>query len=140
MILLDTNVVSEPLKPRPATAVLHWLNAQTPEDLYLPSIVAAELYFGWAILPEGRRKRVGGDLIDRVVAQFTGRVVNFDLKAAVAYGRVMAEARAAGAGVSFLDGQIAAIARAQGAALATRNVKHFEYAGILILNPWNGAQ
>ncbi len=140
MILLDTNVVSEPLKPRPAPAVLHWLNAQAPRDLYLPSIVAAELYFGWTTLPEGRRKRVGGDLVDRVVAQFAGRVVDFDLKAAVAYGRVMAEARAAGAGLSFLDGQIAAIAWARGAALATRNVKHFEHVGIPILNPWNGGQ
>ena len=61
----------------------HWLNAQAPEDLYLPTIAAAELYYGWSILPAGRRKRLSGDLIDRVVGQFEGRIVPFDLMAAV---------------------------------------------------------
>lgn len=140
MILLDTNVVSEPLKPSPDPAVVRWLNTQTPEDLYLPAIVAAELYYGWSILPDGRRKRVGGDLIDRVVGQFEGRVVPFDLTAAVEYGRLMATARSAGVGLPILDGQIAAIARARGAALATRNVRHFEQTGIPLLNPWDGAR
>ncbi len=136
MILLDTNVVSEPLKPSPDPAVVQWLNTQAAEDLYLPAIVAAELYYGWSILPDGRRKRVGGDLIDRVVSQFEGHVVPFDLTAAVEYGRLMATARSAGVGLPILDGQIAAIARARGAALATRNVKHFEQTGIPLLNPW----
>ncbi len=136
MILLDTNVVSEPLKPSPDPAVVQWLNTQATEDLYLPAIVAAELYYGWSILPDGRRKRVSGDLVDRVVSQFEGRVVPFDLAAAVEYGRLMATARSAGVGLPILDGQIAAIARAQGAALATRNVKHFEQTGIPLRNPW----
>ena len=136
MILLDTNVVSEPLKPSPDPSVVQWLNTQAAEDLYLPAIVAAELYYGWSILPDGRRKRVSGDLIDRVVSQFEGRVVPFDLTAAVEYGRLMATARSAGVGLPILDGQIAAIASAQGAALATRNVKHFEQTGIPLLNPW----
>lgn len=140
MILLDTNVVSEPLKPRPDPAVVQWLNAQAPEDLYLPAIVAAELYYGWSILPDGRRKRVSGNLVDRVVSQFEGRVVPFDLAAAAEYGRLMATARSAGVGLPILDGQIAAIARAQGAALATRNVKHFEQTGIPRLNPWEGTR
>ncbi len=140
MILLDTNVVSEPLKPRPDPAVVQWLNAQAPEDLYLPAIVAAELYYGWSILPGGRRKRVSGNLVDRVVSQFEGRVVPFDLAAAVEYGRLMATARSAGVGLPIFDGQIAAIARAQGAALATRNVKHFEQTDIPLLNPWEGAR
>ena len=113
MILLDTNVVSEPLKPSPDPAVVQWLNTQAAEDLYLPAIVAAELYYGWSILPDGRRKRVSGE-----------------------YGRLMATARSAGVGLPILDGQIAAIASAQGAALATRNVKHFEQTGIPLLNPW----
>ena len=138
MILLDTNVVSEPLKPSPDPAVVQWLYIQAPEDLYLPAIVAAELYYGWSILPDGRRKRVSGDLVDRVVSQFEGRVVPFDLAAAVEYGRLMATARSAGVGLPILDGQIAAIARAQGAALATRNVKHFGQTGIPLLNPWEG--
>ena len=119
---------------------MQWLNAQAPEDLYLPAIVAAEFYYGWSILPDGRRKRVSGDLVDRVVSQFEGRVVPFDLAAAVEYGRLMATARSAGVGLPILDGQIAAIARAQGAALATRNVKHFEQTGIPLLNPWEGTR
>ena len=140
MILLDTNVVSEPLKPSPDPAVVQWLNAQATENLYLPAIVAAELYYGWSILPDGRRKRVSGDLVDRVVSQFEGRVIPFDLAAAVEYGRLMAAARSAGVGLPILDGQIAAIARAQGADLATRNVKHFEQTGIPLLNPWEGTR
>ena len=140
MILLDTNVVSEPLKPGPDPAVVQWLNTQAPEDLYLPAIVVAELYYGWSILPDGRRKRVSGDLIGRVVSQFEGRVVPFDLTAAVEYGRLMATARSAGVGLPILDGQIAAIARARGAALATRNVKHFEQTGIPLFNPWEGTR
>ena len=140
MILLDTNVVSEPLKPSPEPAVVQWLNAQATENLYLPAIVAAELYYGWSILPDGRRKRVSGDLVDRVVSQFEGRVIPFDLAAAVEYGRLMAAARSAGVGLPILDGQIAAIARAQGADLATRNVKHFEQTGIPLLNPWEGTR
>ena len=138
MILLDTNVISEPLKPGPDPAVVAWLNAHRPEKLFLPAIVAAELYYGWSILPEGRRKRLSENLVDQVIGQFAGRVVPFDLSAATEYGRLMAAARAAGASLPILDGQIAAIARANGAALATRNVGHFEQTGIRLLNPWEG--
>lgn len=136
MILLDTNVVSEPLKPQPDLAVVRWLNDQSPEELYLPSIVAAELYYGWSILPDGRRKQVRGDLIDRTVEQFAGRIVPFDLDAAIEYGGLMAAARATGRALPILDGQIAAIARARSARLATRNVRHFEPIGLTVVNPW----
>lgn len=140
MILLDTNVVSEPLKPHPEPAVVRWLNAQAADDLYLPAIVAAELYYGWSILPDGRRKGIRGDLIDRTIERFEGRIVPFDLDAAVQYGRLMAAARAAGATMPALDGQIAAIASAQGATLATRNTKHFEHTEVPVINPWAGGQ
>ncbi len=140
MILLDTNVVSEPLQPRPNPAVVQWLNTRAPVELYLPAIVAAELYYGWSTLPNGRRKPAGNDLIDRIIGQFEGRVIPFDLAAAVEYGRLMATARAGGASLPVLDGQIAAIALARGAAVATRNVKHFEPTGIRLLNPWDGAE
>jgi predicted nucleic acid-binding protein len=136
VILLDTNVVSEPLKPRPQPAVLRWLNEQVPELLYLPAIVAAELYYGWSIMPDGRRKGLRRDLIDETLAQFEGRIVPFDLDAAVAYGQLMAATRAAGSALPVLDGQIAAIAVAHGASLATRNVRHFEATGIALVNPW----
>ena len=139
MILLDTNVVSEPLKPQPDPAVVQWMNAQATRELFLPAIVAAELHYGWAILPEGRRRTMTGDLIERVVAQFGDRVLTFDLAAAAEYGRIMAAARAAGVGMSVLDGQIAAIARAHQAILATRNVRHFERTGVALVNPWDFA-
>ncbi len=137
MILLDTNVISEPLKPTPDPAVVRWLNAQPPADVYLPAIVAAELYFGWSILPAGRRRKLREDLIEQAVGQFEGRIVPFDLAAAVAYGRLMATARARGAGLPILDRQIAAIALAHRATLATRNVRHFETTGIAIVDPWD---
>lgn len=137
MILLDTNVVSEPLNPRPDPGVIRWLNDQPPADVYLPAVVAAELYFGWAILPAGRRRKLRKDLIEQAVGQFDGRIVPFDLEAAVEYGRLMATARARGAGLPILDGQIAAIALAHRATLATRNVRHFATTGIAIVNPWD---
>ncbi len=137
MILLDTNVVSEPLRPQPDPTVVAWLNAQAPANLYLPAIVAAELYFGWSVLPAGRRKALRRDLIERTVEQFEGRILPFDLSAAVEYGRLMAAARAAGAGLPVLDGQIAAIACAQDATVSTRNVKHFEPTGVSVINPWD---
>lgn len=137
MILLDTNVVSEPLKPSPDTVVVRWLNAQPPADVYLPAVVVAELYFGWAILHAGRRRKLRRDLIEQAVGQFEGRIIPFDLDAAVEYGRLMATARAHGVGLPILDGQIAAIALAHRATLATRNVRHFETTGIAIVNPWD---
>lgn len=136
MILLDTDVVSEPLKPHPDQAVVRWLNDQAPEDLYLPAIVAAELYYGWHVLPRGRRRRLHEDLIARTVSQFETRIVPFDLDAAMEYGHLMATARASGATLPVLDGQIAAIARSRDAMLATRNVRHFQITGIVVVNPW----
>lgn len=137
MILLDTNVVLEPLKPRPDPAVVRWLNAQRPDQLYLPSIVVAELCYGLAVLPSGRRKDGKRAAVEQAVARFADRILAFDLAAAAEYGAVMAAARAAGTPLPVLDGQIAAIARVHGGHLATRNVKHFEPAGIPLVDPWH---
>ncbi|MDI1247043.1 MAG: type II toxin-antitoxin system VapC family toxin [Rhodoferax sp.] len=137
MIILDTNVVSEPLKPQPDPAVLQWLNAQLPETLYLTTITVAELLAGADKLPAGRRKAELHDaLIERILPLFDGRVLSFDLAAARTFAKVSTRSRAAGCPISFADGAIAAIACAQGFILATRNVKDFSDTGIELINPW----
>ncbi len=138
MIILDTNVVSEPLKPAPSPAVLDWLDRQAPETLYLAAVSLAELLAGIEALPQGRRRL---DLEQAVMRQITplfeGRILSFDTKAAEAFGKINAGAKAAGNTMGFADGAIAAIAAAQGFALATRNVRDFRGAGVELINPWD---
>jgi predicted nucleic acid-binding protein len=140
MIVIDTNVVSELMRPAPAQAVLDWFGGQDPSVLYLSAVSEAELRRGVAILPEGRRRDALHEAIDAMVTEdFTGRVLAFDGAAAVTFATVFAERRAAGRPISFPDCQIAAIARAHGAAVATRNTGDFEECGIAVLNPWGEA-
>lgn len=140
MILLDTNVVSEPLKPRPDPAVLAWLDAQAPQTLWLGSIVLAELLAGVAALPAGRRRTALAEAVERqVLPLFEGRVLPFDAAAARAFAAVQAGATAAGNPISFADAAMAAIAAAQGFALATRNVRDFKGTGVSLIDPWGDA-
>lgn len=137
MIVLDTSVISEPLKLRPDPGVLAWLDAQAPETLCLTTINLAELLAGVEALPAGRRrKRLADALTQQVLPLFEGRVFGFDVRAAHAFSRVQASARAAGKPISFADGAIAAIAAAQGCLIATRNVHDFMGAGVGIVDPW----
>ncbi|MFZ4479772.1 MAG: type II toxin-antitoxin system VapC family toxin [Rhodoferax sp.] len=139
MIILDTNVVSEPLKQEPVRTVLEWLDAQAPETLFLTSITLAELYAGIESMPTGRRKtELSLALLDRVVPLFEGRILVFDSKAAQAFARVNAKAQSAGNPIGFADGAIAAIAAANSFCVATRNVKDFKGTGVEIINPWDG--
>ena len=138
MIILDTNVVSEPLKPAPSQAVLDWLDRQVPETLYLTAVSLAELLAGIAALPQGRRRLELEQAITRqIMPLFEGRILSFDAKSAEAFGKVRAGAQAVGNTIGFADGAIAAIAVAQGFALATRNVRDFRGAGIGLINPWD---
>lgn len=140
MIILDTNVVSEPLKPAPDAAVLAWLDAQACATLYLTSITLAELLAGVAALPAGRRRnKLARALGDEVLPLFEGRVLAFDARAAHAFAQMHAGARAAGNPISFADGAIAAIAAAQGFALATRNGNDFKGTGVDLIDPWAAA-
>ncbi|UWQ19782.1 type II toxin-antitoxin system VapC family toxin [Jannaschia sp. M317] len=140
MIVIDTNVVSELMRPAPARVVLEWFEGQDPSSLYLSAISEAELRRGVAILPEGRRRDALRGAIDAMVAEdFAGRVLPFDGAAAVAFATVFAERRAAGRPISFPDCQIAATARAHGAMVATRNTRDFGGCGIEVVNPWEGA-
>ena len=137
MIILDTNVVSEPLKARPEPSVLAWLDAQAPTPLYMTSITLAELLAGVAALPAGRRRnKLRQALTDQVMPLFEGRVLAFDAQAAHAYAQVHAGAQAAGNPISFADGAIAAIAAAHGFAVATRNVRDFKGTGVEVVDPW----
>lgn len=137
MIILDTNVVSEPLRPAPDAAVLAWLDAQASATLCLTSITLAELMAGVAALPAGRRRnRLAQALTDEVMPLFEGRVLAFDARAAHACARVQAGAHAAGNPIGFADAAIAAIAVAHGFALATRNGRDFKGTGVELIDPW----
>lgn len=138
MILLDTNVISEPLRKKPEPRVVAWIDAQPLETLYLSAVTVAELRFGAASLPSGKRRDgLQESLETRVLPLFAGRVLSFDLAASQAYADLMAGARSAGIPPSTGDGLIAAIAMANGMTVATRDIAPFEAAGIPVINPWN---
>ena len=138
MILLDTNVVSEPTRPAPNPSVITWLDAQISEDVYLSTITEAELRFGVAILPPGRRReRLASEIENMLREDFKRRILSFDSKAARVYAEIAASRRAIGKPISYADCQLAAIARCHGAAIATRNIEDFEHCGIEVINPWS---
>jgi toxin FitB len=139
MILLDTNVVSEPLRPTPDLRVIAWIDAQPLETLFLSAITVAELRAGVAQLPAGKRRTALQDSLEtRVLPLFVGRVLPFDLGCTRAYAELMAKARAVGLAIASADGYIAAIAAANGMAVATRDTGPFEAAGAAVFNPWLG--
>ena len=137
MILLDTNVVSEPLRPAPDARVIEWIDAQPLETLFLSAITVAELRAGVALLPAGKRRSgLSQNLEKRVLPLFSGRVFAFDLSCTQPYADLMTRARTAGLAVSTADGCIAAIALANGLTVATRDTRAFEAAGVAVVDPW----
>ena len=136
MILLDTNVVSEAIRPEPFPMVLSWLDAQSHGTLFLSSITVAELLFGIGALPEGRRKDMLTDRIGGLLDQFAGRVLSFDTTAAQCFADLAVKARQDGRGFPVPDGYIAAIAAAQGFAVASRDNRAFMAAGLTVIDPW----
>jgi predicted nucleic acid-binding protein len=137
MILLDTNVVSEPLRPAPDARVIAWIDAQPLETLYLSAITVAELRAGVALLPAGKRRTgLMDNLEKRVLPLFAGRVLPFDLSCTPVYAALMAKARAAGQAIATADGCIAAIAATHHFAVATRDTGPFVAAGTNVVNPW----
>jgi predicted nucleic acid-binding protein len=137
MIVLDTNVVSEAMKPEPHQTVRAWLNDQVAETLYLSSVTLAELLYGIASLPDGRRKHGLAVVFDEVVGLFGDRILVFDAPAARHYAELAVKARSAGKGFPTPDGYIAAIAASKGFAVATRDTSPFEAAGLAVINPWD---
>ena len=139
MIILDTNIVSELLRPEPEPRVEAWLAAQEGAQVYLTAVSEAELRLGVAILPEGQRRDTLAKAVDGILREdFRDRILPFDSAAARAYAVIGAERGAAGRPISQFDCQIAAIGRAHGGTVATRNAKDFESCGIEVIDPWRG--
>ena len=140
MIVLDTNVLSELMRPAPSPQVLAWLDAQTPDTLWLTSVSVAELLFGIARLPDGARKQAFAQAaLGMLEEDFANRVLGFDLEAASIFANLAAASERAGRPMGLADGQIAAICLAHNASLATRNVRDFSQLGLQLVNPWDEA-
>lgn len=137
MIVLDTNVLSESWRPRPSPTVVAWMRVQPAAALFTTVITEAELLYGAALLPSGRRRHSLETEIGRTFSEdFAGRVLPFDSAAAREYARIMSGRRSAGRPISQADAQIAAIVCSRGAALATRNVADFADCGLDVISPW----
>ena len=139
MILLDTNVISEAMKPEPDSSVRDWLDAQAAETLFLSSVTIAELMFGIGAMPKGKRKDRLAASLEGVLALFADRVLPFDVEAARRYAGLAVQARAAGKGFPTPDGYIAAIAATHGFAVASRDTSPFKVAGLSVIDPWVSA-
>jgi predicted nucleic acid-binding protein len=136
VILLDTNIVSELMRPEPASQVASWVRSRDRRELFTSSITLAEVRYGLARLPDGRRKQVLVDAADDVFRAFSDQVLPVDIAAAEHYAIIASGRERAGKPISGFDALIAAICRSRGAALATRNVTDFADTGIDIVDPW----
>lgn len=140
MILLDTNVISEPQRQAPNARVLAWLDAQALETLYLSAITVAELRGGIALMPVGKRRgKLHENLEKRLLPMFANRVLAFDMACTRACAELLAKSRAAGLAVETADAFIAAVALANEFTVATRDTGPFEAAGLNVINPWDAA-
>ena len=136
MILLDTNVVSEPMRSNPDRSVLTWLDAQSVESLYLATVSLSELLLGIASLPAGKRRSA---LYEQIISLFAERILPFDIAGAEAYAEIVIRARRHGHSIAVADAQIAAIAASRRFIVATRDEDPFRAAGIAVINPWTAA-
>ncbi|MDQ3558198.1 MAG: type II toxin-antitoxin system VapC family toxin [Pseudomonadota bacterium] len=138
MIILDTNVLSELMRPEPEYKVVAWVQEQADQELYTTALTKAEILFGLAILPVGKRRSAITSEAARVFSEdFPGRVLAFSGEAAVEFAALSAQRRRQGRPISVFDGMIAGIARWRGAAIATRNTADFEGIGIRLVDPWS---
>jgi len=137
MIILDTNVVSEMMEPSPAPSVKVWLNAKDGFQFYMTTITIAEIAYGIHKLPLGKRRSfIESTFEEKVLNMFDDRVFSFDKPAARLYGEIMNKRKKIGRPMGTLDAQIAAIALANDASLATRNTRDFEHCGLNLINPF----
>jgi toxin FitB len=137
VIVLDTNVISEPLKPRADSVAQAWLDRQSKQELFLSAPVLMEIPLGVALLPDGRRKRVMAQATEELLVHFfEDRFLVFDRPAAAAYADLALRAKAKGYAISVVDCQIAAIAAVHGFTVATRDTAPFLAAGVAVVNPW----
>lgn len=140
MTIIDTNVISEMMRPEPDLRVAAWTRLQPYGELFTTSVCEGELRYGIAILPAGKRRRHLTSIVDEFfTAAFAGRILAFDRAAAAAFSEIGAQRRKAGNPIGSLDCQIAAIARTHGATLATRDTRDFQDCGVPLVNPWDTA-
>lgn len=141
MILLDTNVISEPQRQAPNARVLDWIDAQALETLYLSAITVAELRAGIALMPSGKRRDALHENLEKhLLPMFANRVLSFDMACTKAYAELLAKSRASGVAIDTADAFIAAVALANSFTVATRDTSPFEAAGLSVINPWEVAQ
>lgn len=141
MIILDTNAVSETLKPKPSESVLRWLGSQDPGSVFVTVITQAEILYGIEVMAAGRRKhRLAHATEGLLMEDFQGRILPFDPQSAREFPRILASRKAAGHPMSQFDAMIAAIVRVHRATLATRNVRDFEHCGIRLIDPWTAPE
>lgn len=137
MIIIDTNIVSEMMRPSPETTVINWFNNQETNSLYLTTISIAEIRYGIRALPDGKRSQLLAEGFNALIENaFKNRILNFDEGAAYQYGEVMGKRKEIGRPLDCLDGQIIAIAKANNCAVATRNTRDFEHCGLTLINPF----
>ena len=137
MIVLDTNVLSEALRPVPEPSVLHWLAKQSRASLFTTTVTRGEVLYGIRLLSDGKRRRGLWDAAQKIFSEdFADQVLSFDSDAADMYAEIAASRRTAGKPISQFDAMIVAMARSRGATLATRNVKDFEDCGVDVIDPW----
>jgi len=139
MIVLDTNVVSEVMKPAPDDVVRAWLNAQPAGTLFLTSITLVEILYGIKAMPEGKRKNRLAMMFDGLLELFNERILLFDMNAAHQYADLAVTARRSGRGFPMADGYIAAIAATHGFIVASRDKAPYEAGGIAVIDPWESA-
>jgi len=138
MMILDTNVLLELMRTSPDANVAHWVDQQALDDLGITAVTVAEILYGLDLMTDGRRKAdLSGRFALMLERGFSGEVLPFDEVAAVAYARIRGDRSRGGRPISSNDAMIAAIARARGAAVVTRNVADFEDCGIALINPWS---
>jgi predicted nucleic acid-binding protein len=137
MIVWDTNVVSELMRPEPHERVLVWADQQPVSEVFITAITLAELWYGIGRLPAGRRRNELAEVFDELLTEdFEQRVLDFDAVAAAHYADLVVERERIGRPISMADAQIAAICRSHGATIATRNVDDFDDVGVEVVNPW----
>ena len=137
MIVLDTNVVSELMRPQPDRAVVSWMNGQVTGDLYFTAVGEAELLYGLAIMTPGSRRDALVASVEAMLHEdFASRILPFDSSAARAYSTIAATRRASARPIGTADAQIAAIALSRSMSVATRNVRDFVDTGVDLIDPW----
>lgn len=137
MVVLDTNIISEIMRPLPNNTVVEWLDGQKTQHLYLTTITLAEIRYGLSIMQDGKkRQRLTNQFESYLSEGFEGRILDFTAESATHYAKIMSQRKSLGLPMSMADGQIAAIANAYHFAVATRNVKDFEQCGLDIINPF----